>query len=268
MTSSLEKDQGQNDPALSNTINETAYDDAIQSMPFVQHLAELRKRVFYIVAGFLVCACASYPFAADIYDILTRPLSIALGGQESRLIFTELPEVFVTYIKLSLFSGLIISFPWIAVQLWFFIAPGLYKTEKKFFLSVLVATPILFFAGVFFVYEMILPLAWKFFLSFQETGGFNTLPIELEAKVSDYFSITMKILFAFGLAFQLPLLMILLNRANLVSCQTFAKGRRYAIVIIFALSALITPPDVISQIALALPLILLYESSLFLMKKP
>tara|TARA_Y100001934_G_scaffold198937_1_gene234439 strand:+ start:808 stop:1596 length:789 start_codon:yes stop_codon:yes gene_type:complete len=253
---------------IQNPVTDTkAYDDAISSMPFVQHLTELRKRIFYILGGFLLCACASYPFASEIYSILTRPLALAMGDQTSRLIFTDLPEVFITYIKLSLYAGFIISFPWIAIQIWLFIAPGLYSRERYFFLTILIATPILFFGGVIFVYEMILPLAWKFFLSFQEQGGFTSLPIELEAKVSDYFSITMKILFAFGLAFQLPLLMVLLNKVGIVSRQTFAKGRRFAIVIIFAIAALITPPDIISQIALALPLLALYELSLLFMKK-
>ncbi len=242
-------------------------EDSVLAMPFVKHLHEFRRVLVRCVIILLICVCATYPFAKDIYSFLAEPLASAFGQEGGRLIFTSLPEVFLTYLKLSFFSGFMLSFPFIAFQLWGFIAPGLYKDERLFFMLLLVMTPVLFFSGAAFVYYFILPLAWDFFLSFEVSDLSGSLPIELEAKVDEYMGLTMKLLFAFGFAFELPLLMVLLNRVGLVSRSAFAKGRRYALVAIFACAALLTPPDVISQIALAVPMLLLYEGSLLLMKK-
>lgn len=237
-----------------------------RAMPLLGHLSELKKRLSYVMAVFVIAACMLYPFVEDIYHILSAPLVEAMGPDKGRFIFTSLPEVFLSYLKLSLYAALMVTFPWIAMQIWLFIAPGLYKTERRFLSLLLIATPLLFIAGVCFVYFVVLPVAWGFFLDFQSAGGFNHLPIVIEPKVDEYLSITMKLLFAFGLAFQLPILMILLNKTGLVSKQRFKRGRKYALIIVFILAAFLTPPDVISQLALAIPLLLLYETSLLFMK--
>lgn len=235
---------------------------------FMGHLVELRKRFTYSMAALLLMTCVSYFFAEEIYSFLSQPLAIALAEQDQqrRMIFTGLPEVFITYIKLSFFTGLMISFPFIAYQLWRFIAPGLYKNEKKFFITLLVLTPILFFAGAAFVYYLVLPNTWQFFLSFESVD--QAVPIQLEAKVSEYLSLTMQLLFAFGIAFEMPVFLLLLNRAGIVKKKTLENGRKYAVIIIFTVAAFLTPPDVISQISLGIPMMLFYELSIFFMKKP
>lgn len=242
-------------------------DTSTLEMPFVKHLTDLRGVLVRSIICLLVLMLASYPFAKEIYAFLSAPLAEAFGAEGGRLIFTNLPEVFLTYLKLSFFSGFMLSFPYIAFQIWLFVAPGLYKDERLFFMMLLIATPLLFFAGAAFVYYFVLPVAWDFFLSFEVPTLREGLSMELEAKVNEYLGLTMKLLFAFGFAFELPLIMVLLNRVGLVSREKFAKGRRYALVVIFACAAVLTPPDVISQIALAIPMLLLYEVSLLFMKK-
>ena len=209
---------------------------------------------------FFVC----YYFAPELYDFLVAPLADVLeemGGQR-RLIFTALHEAFFTYIKVAFFAALFLSFPFIAIQVWMFIAPGLYKNEKRAFAPFLVATPVLFFAGGALVYYFIFPLAWKFFLSFESVGGAGALPIQLEAKVDQYLSLVMRLIFAFGLCFELPVVMTLLARVGMVSSKGMKKNRKYAIVLAFVAAAILTPPDVISQIGLALPTMVLYEISI------
>lgn len=234
-----------------------------RQLPLLDHLIEFRNRLMYsmiaIFLGFLVC----YFFAEDIYQFLVRPLADAYQGQTGRrMIYTGLAEAFFTYVKVAFWAGTFLTFPFVAIQLWLFIAPGLYRTEKKAFLPFLAATPVLFFLGGAMVYYLIFPLAWRFFLSFETPGGDGTLPIELEARVGEYLSLVMKLIFAFGLCFQLPVALTLMGRVGLISADALSRNRRYAIVGVFVVAAVITPPDIISQIGLAIPILLLYELSI------
>ena len=235
-----------------------------KEMPLLDHLIELRNRLFYSVGALFVMFLICYYFASDIYAFLVQPLANELHGDNRRLIYTGLAEVFFTYVKVAFFSALFLSFPVIATQFYMFMAPGLYRNERHAFLPFLVATPVLFFLGGAMVYYAVMPLAWKFFLSFEAPGGAGMLPIQLEAKVGEYLGLVMKLIFAFGLAFQVPVALTLLAKAGIVSSRGLASKRKYAIVIIFVAAALITPPDVISQVGLALPILLLYEVSVIL----
>ena len=234
-----------------------------RQLPLLDHLIELRNRLMYscaaILVGFLIC----YFFAEHIYGFLVRPLADIYEGQTGRrMIYTGLTEAFFTYLKVSFWAGAFLTFPFVASQLWMFIAPGLYRTEKRAFLPFLLATPVLFFLGGAMVYYFIFPLAWRFFLSFETPGGDGMLPIELEARVGEYLSLVMTLIFAFGLSFQLPVALTLMGRVGLITSEQLARNRKFAIVGVFVVAAVITPPDVISQVGLGIPIILLYELSI------
>ncbi|MCH7551205.1 MAG: twin-arginine translocase subunit TatC [Proteobacteria bacterium] len=237
-------------------------------MPLLDHLIELRSRLLHSAIAIVVLFFICYYFAPELYDFLVAPLADVLEemGGERRLIFTALHEAFFTYIKVAFFAALFLAFPFISIQVWMFIAPGLYKKEKRAFAPFLVATPILFFMGGALVYYFIFPLAWQFFLSFESVGGEGALPIQLEAKVDQYLSLVMRLIFAFGLCFELPVVLTLMARVGMVSSKGLAEKRKYAVVLAFVAAAILTPPDVISQIGLALPTMVLYEISIICVK--
>lgn len=233
-------------------------------MPLLDHLIELRRRLMYAALGFVVAFALCYWVSLDIYDVLMRPLARVMAevGGTQRMIYTALTEGFFTQVKVAAFGALFISFPVVAMQLWLFVAPGLYKTEKRALLPFLAASPVLFLMGAMLVYFLIIPMAWKFLLGFQTGADQTVLPIQLEARVGEYLSLIMTLIFAFGVSFQLPVLLTLLARVGLIESTQLAAKRRYAIIVAFIVGAVLTPPDVISQVGLALPLILLYEGSI------
>ena len=235
---------------------------------FVDHLTELRSRliksIIYLFFFFIVC----YFFAENIYAFLVEPYANAVKNDDvnRRLIFTALHETFISYLKIAFFASIFITSPIILIQVWKFVAPALYKNEKKALLPYLIATPTLFLFGAMLVYYLIMPLAIKFFLSFETPAGINNLPIELEAKVNEYLSLVMRLIFAFGISFQLPVLLSLLARVGFTNSIYLKKRRKYVVVIIFIAAAILTPPDPITQIGLAIPLLLLYELSILSVK--
>ena len=232
--------------------------------PLLDHLIELRTRlmrsVFALVIAFGVCLY----YADPILGFLVQPLRDAFPEGEGQLIFTKLPEVFFVELKVALFAGFMVSFPIIANQLWAFVAPGLYANEKKAFLPFLIATPVLFIGGAALAYYVVMPTAFLFFLGYGgETGG---LDIKALPAAGDYLNLVMQFILAFGLTFLLPVLLMLLHRAGIVTRAQLAGARRYVIVGVVALAAIVTPPDPGSQVILAVPLLLLFEGSLLLMR--
>lgn len=231
--------------------------------PLIEHLIELRQRLLWSVAALAVAFGVSMFFADEIFGILVQPLTDAFPAGEGRLIYTKLYEAFFVEIKVALFAAFFIAFPIISNQLWAFVAPGLYANEKKAFLPFLIATPLLFMAGAALAYFIVMPTAFRFFLGFEGTVG--GLQQEALPAMGDYLSLVMQFILAFGVCFQLPVLLLLLNRAGIVSREQLKGMRRYMIVGAFALAAILTPPDVVSQLMLGIPLILLYEISLLIM---
>ena len=231
--------------------------------PLIEHLIELRQRLLWSVAALFVAFLVSMFFADQIFGILVQPLTDAFPAGQGKLIYTKLYEAFFVEIKVAMFAAFFIAFPIISNQLWAFVAPGLYASEKKAFLPFLVATPVLFTAGASLAYFIVMPTAFRFFLGFEGTVG--GLQQEALPAMGDYLSLVMQFILAFGVCFQLPVLLLLLNRAGIVSRQQLKGARRYMIVGAFAVAAILTPPDVVSQLMLGIPLVMLYEVSLLIM---
>jgi len=234
--------------------------------PLLEHLIELRRRLIYSVISIAVFFVACFAFAQPLYNLLTLPFVWAAGGVENvKMITTSPQEQFFTNMNVALFGALFLGFPFVASQIYAFIAPGLYKKERQAFVPYLIATPLFFVAGAAMVYFVVGPMALHFFLGMQQMGD-GQVQIELQTRVSEYLGFIMTLIFAFGICFQLPVVLTLLARIELVNSGHLAKGRRYAIVIILALAALLTPPDPISQIGLSLPMYALYELSIMSVK--
>jgi len=246
----------------------TAEDEAAieaTKAPLMDHLIELRKRLIWSLVAFVICFLVCFYFAKPIYAFLTQPLAAALKSEPSRhMIATGLTETFFVYVKVGMFAGVCLAFPVIATQHWIFIAPGLYKNERNAFLPFILATPFMFILGFAFVFYIMLPNAIRFFVSFDTLGGPNTLGIELQARVSEYLDFVMTLIFAFGLCFQLPVLLSLLGRVGIITSQQLRSVWRYAVVGMTAVAAFLTPPDIFSMLALAVPLVALYVISIFL----
>jgi len=225
--------------------------------PLMEHLLELRRRLIYALLSFAVCFGVCFGFSKEIFNFLTVPLH----ATTNHLIYTDLTEFFFTQIKIGMFGGACLGFPMIAGQIWAFVAPGLYKHEKRAFLPFLMWTPVMFALGATFVYYVMLPFFIRFFGSYQVPASSGVMGIELQAKVSDYLNQVMTLIFAFGLTFQLPVLLSLLGRVGIVTTRALKDMRRYAYVGLFAVAAVFTPPDAFSMLCLAVPLVALYEVS-------
>ncbi|HEY9580087.1 MAG TPA: twin-arginine translocase subunit TatC [Rhizorhapis sp.] len=228
--------------------------------PLLEHLIELRQRLLWCVGALLASFALCFYFADEIFGFLVRPLTEAFGEGKGRLVYTKLYEAFFVEVKVALFAAFFLSFPIIANQLWAFIAPGLYAKEKKAFLPFLIATPVLFTMGAALAYYVVMPTAFHFFLSFEGSSGGLTL--EALPSTENYLSLVMQFILAFGISFLMPILLMLLNRAGIVTRPQLIGMRRYMIVLAFAAAAVLTPPDVVSQLMLAIPLVLLFEMTL------
>ncbi|NCP62857.1 MAG: twin-arginine translocase subunit TatC [Alphaproteobacteria bacterium] len=268
MTSSRKSPSQKN---TSKAAKKTSSATSDKEMPLVAHLLELRSRLLWSFLFFVLSFAVLYPFSQYLFAYLVTPLADLLtddtaSGEARRLIYTGLPEAFLTYLKVTLFAAFFVSFPLLAIQIWRFIMPGLYKNEKETFFIFMVATPLLFIIGAGFAFYGIIPMAWKFFLSYETSAAVTGLAIRLEARVSEYLSMTLQMMIAFGLCFQLPLVLLLLAKLGVLSSRSLAEKRRYAIVLILIASAVLTPPDVLSMMGLAVPLYGLYELSILLVR--
>ncbi|MER9302539.1 twin-arginine translocase subunit TatC [Mesorhizobium sp. M0293] len=238
------------------------------SAPLMEHLIELRRRLIWSLGGFFVAFLVCFFFAKKLFNLLVVPFKWAtqwagLDPHKVELIYTAPQEFFFTQVKLAMFGGMVIAFPLIATQIYKFIAPGLYKNERNAFLPFLIASPILFLMGASLVYFFFTPMVMWFFLAMQQAGTDDQVQISLLPKVSEYLSLIMTLIFSFGLVFQLPVVTSLMTRVGMLSSKALAEKRKWAIVIAFVVAAVLTPPDPMSQIGLAIPTILLYEVSIW-----
>lgn len=253
-------------------MSKTDVDDS--SAPLVDHLIELRNRIVKSLLAFVIAVVLAWFVWKPIFDFLTHPICAAMiqNGQECRLIMVKLQEGFFTAIRISVLAGFMLSFPYIAAQLWLFVAPGLYRTEKMAFLPFLLASPVMFILGAAVAFYLVIPYAYIFFLQFQQGAGVTapvagTPGVTYQGSVSEYLNLTMQFIVAFGLCFQMPVLLTLMGRAGLISAAALVAGRRYAILIIVVLAALVTPPDMMSQLILFCAVYPLYEISILLVRR-